>query len=1255
MPLPVILHPDVVDFLHTYSHDDLKESIGKCINKLRQQQFDGGLRVKKLKGITKRVWEARVTRAVRLIFTYDRSKKPDTGKAQTYIAVRDICSDHDDVSRRTKARTKSPDNQWLDSELVETIGSIETERNALPADERAAIEILETEELQISENFKDELLSNIQWRVLESESEWQQAIMQRNIDLPLKLTPEEYELVNLYGNLFLSGSAGTGKTTVGLYRLLKSLETFPATSKRLYVASNPVLVRDAEKQFKRLVDAGFSEVSSMFQFKTIRDLCSEILRTAGENYSEFDEVTYQIFLQLYSRHKDYKKYPPALVWNEIRSKIEGSCLKTDANLLTQKEYENLGRRTSIIRPNERHKIYRLAEWYREYLNKEGRFDEIDLARQVLKYIDCGKGDRYQMIVCDEVQDLTQIQLHLLMRLVTADAHLFFAGDLNQLVSPSGFRWENLKTEFFNTKRQVVQKTLNFNFRSVGTLVQLASQLLKLRSRLLEEKNNKLEPVVSSYGECARLIEASPNTLPTAVKQLYPEDAVLVRTEEDKTRLSNDFQSSFVFTIEEAKGLEFDTVFLVDFFTQNESLWKKALAGRSTIRNVERPQLQLELNLLYVAITRARRILNIWETSLSPVWSQKELAGFLQPINPESIRQTEVEPTPQMWRDRGSYYLMNELYRQAAECFEKSGDIQLKQESLAKLYLQERKYSEAIEFLKELNNWQQTAQIFEEQEKWNDAAIYWSKAGNTEKQRLCEIYALEAENKWEDAARKWEKIEKLEEAKKCWLKSNNNQKKAEIKAIEFEQKEQWIQAAEQYEFARMPNKAAESKAKEYEKKEQWQLAAEQYDLARMSEKARDCRNKHESLLDVKETKTFEENEQKRSPTEVSEREVISRIKHNAMTKRLTEKAYVYGSPVRSVHTLVCSHPKLFNRGFCHIETKKHQITLWSEGPFEQSSNYDTSLSGSLSFEREWSNQFTIEIVNGEIFHVQKRFTLSTLPDIDPNVSMRAMFTGEPVDRLEIEGLLSTKVADDLPPEEIWIQTPFTDAIHLQNLITLPIEEAISWMSKTLENRHTPATFAEDINRWYENGVRERVSRAVQYKREENFEAALSIYGDLFLEMPTWSALYSSVYKVLALSGKIDEAERAIQINALLLAVDYTFRKPAVPWDYSFDSHRATAKNDRYGLLAFWGFQDPTLLMHLGAITLLKEGKMDKIAKQGYLNSLRGQGSIIGCFSDEILQNKGREVLMEVPWQAISNKQNVMPLIEIVINQIEEICF
>jgi superfamily I DNA/RNA helicase len=783
MSLSIVLHPDVVSFLGEDLNSEITGNVWGCIEKLTERQFDRGLRVKKLKGINEKVWEARINKASRLIFTYKKSIRPDTGKPQTYIAVQDICLDHDDVSRRARARKINTDSQWLDADVVEMIGNIDFE-NTTPEYQNHLNQILskELENPQIDGDFVDELLGNIQWRVVESEEEWHKAIVQKDGDLPLKLSPEEYELVNIRGNLLLSGSAGTGKTTVGLYRLWKSLDTLKS-EKRLYVAYNKILVSNSKEQFARLTSQGNVETKSIFHFKTIKDLCLDILILAGESYRLEDEVTYQVFHQIYSRLPEREKpYPSSFIWDEIRSIIKGAHLEIDSkdsflssknNLLFPKNkyIEELGKkRSSTIPERDRHKVYKVAEWYQEYLRKENRFDEIDLARMTLQVIKKVNYDRYHLIVCDEVQDFTELQLKLLVSLAATDGNLFFAGDLHQMISPSGFRWGDLKKNFFGRHKHDVptEKILKFNFRSVDSLVNLANQVLNLRSRILKESIQKKEQPYSNYGENARLITAPLENLKPSLGNLNPEDAILVRSDENKQIFRKEFNSSFVFTIEEAKGLEFDTVFLVEFFKSHQLLWNKVFDSKRMLKESDIPELRLELNLLYVAVTRARRILNIWETEHSPVWNQEELINFVHSIDSESVKKDQIEPTIEMWVNRGIYYRDAGFYDQAIECFEKAGDEKLKLEVEVKLKLQARNYSEAVEILVYLQEWEQAAQIFERLMIWEKAAECWEQTGNSTNQKTCQAKIFENSFQWESAASLYEELGLQKDSNRCRL-------------------------------------------------------------------------------------------------------------------------------------------------------------------------------------------------------------------------------------------------------------------------------------------------------------------------------------------------------------------------------------------------------------------------------------------------------------------------------------------------------
>lgn len=206
------------------------------------------------------------------------------------------------------------------------------------------------------------------------------------------------------------------------------------------------------------------------------------------------------------------------------------------------------------------------------------------------------------------------------------------------------------------------------------------------------------------------------------------------------------------------------------------------------------------------------------------------------------------------------------------------------------------------------------------------------------------------------------------------------------------------------------------------------------------------------------------------------------------------------------------------------------------------------------------------------------------------------------------------------------------LSLQAFLSLPVEEAFQWIAKTLEERHSVISYQEDVDLWYKRGAYIQVSQAVQHKRQGEFDVALEIYDRLFQEMPTWAALYSSVYKVLAPAGRLKEAEVAIQVNALLLSIKYALYDSEL-WvtDHDFDLET----DNPYSVLAFWPAQDPAVLKHLGAMMMLKQQTLTPRAAKAYLNSIQGCGSTAGEPDEEILCYRGKEVLLEFPWATLSS--------------------
>ena len=804
MNLPIVVRKEVWVYLKSQGANFNKQ-VRQSIDKLQKKQSDSGSRRKKLIG-KRNVWEARINSASRLLYTY-RQSHDSNGEIKKFIAVETICKKHDDVSNQADIIGR---RNWRASEEPEVIGNSDLEYGLSSIDEQEEIDSWEAEDLGIRTELPDELLDTTHWLVLEpniieSEEEWQKEIDSES-DLRLRITMDESKVIHTDGNILLSGNAGTGKTTVGLYRLAQALQV-NNHSKCLYVAYNPILVKESKEQFKKL--SNNREDFPGLEFLTITDLCSQIIKNSREDF-DYRLIDYSYFYQHYSKNLKSKKYRPSLVWNEIRSIIKGAKLNNSNNtgLMTQSEYEDLGRnRSEVIEATDRPEIYQLAKWYQKHLNRNSEkiADEMDLAQKTLQLINCKEHNIFTLIICDEAQDLVEVQLEILIKLLAKNGKILFAGDINQMISPSGFRWADLKTRLhLNKLTRPIEVELPFNFRSTANLVSLSISILRLKSQILYGTRSKIELPVKTSGKIARLVQASSED----IKQinLGAADAIIVRTEERKEKLTKILGIQLIFTIEESKGLEFDTVYLVDFFENSSELWTKFLSNSSYISDTDKkrstPELRLEFNLLYVAITRARRIINICEPQISYLWSRPEISESLVKMGVEEAFCEAQSTTRQDWYQAAIYYRDARRLGIALECASKSENETLKQEIELEIELGylpvDCTFEEVARLLINANKYSKAAEYFEKAQFWQDASKAWEMAGNFLQKSECQIkYLIEKgdnqeaakilvsigryteaeqilgfENYWDNAADIWNKMGDKKRQEKCLLKSAN---------------------------------------------------------------------------------------------------------------------------------------------------------------------------------------------------------------------------------------------------------------------------------------------------------------------------------------------------------------------------------------------------------------------------------------------------------------------------------------------------
>ena len=102
---------------------------------------------------------------------------------------------------------------------------------------------------------REEITGGVRWyvlpeRLLLDEAQWQELMDRGAEELELKLTAEQYAVVRAPGPVLLSGSAGSGKTTIAVHRLAAALGT-AAGVRALYLTYSPWLRDHAAPALRR--------------------------------------------------------------------------------------------------------------------------------------------------------------------------------------------------------------------------------------------------------------------------------------------------------------------------------------------------------------------------------------------------------------------------------------------------------------------------------------------------------------------------------------------------------------------------------------------------------------------------------------------------------------------------------------------------------------------------------------------------------------------------------------------------------------------------------------------------------------------------------------------------------------------------------------------------------------------------------------------------------------------------------------------
>lgn len=304
--------------------------------------------------------------------------------------------------------------------------------------------------------------------------------------------------------------------------------------------------------------------------------------------------------------------------------------------------------------SEREILYRFVKLeYSNHLISTSKFDDNDLARLIIKKTLLTPNEsKFDKVLVDEVQDLTEIQISALIHLCKSPDGLFLAGDVSQVINPTFFHQGRLgfifKTFFGFPNLETL--TLNENYRNSENIVRVLDELLRIRRATIgryaydiEEVSTNLEkrdglPIFLNLDsfEMIKIIESwlgVPNVAIIVASQSTKKDLIR-QTGADANDALN------IYTVQEIKGQEFDKVISYNMASFYTEYWQEISNNVVKRGTDEALQYRFYFNTLYVALTRGRTNLYLFEERQNLAIIQ-QLVQYFEEVKENALEITNV--------------------------------------------------------------------------------------------------------------------------------------------------------------------------------------------------------------------------------------------------------------------------------------------------------------------------------------------------------------------------------------------------------------------------------------------------------------------------------------------------------------------------------------------------------------------------------------------------------------------------------------
>ncbi len=439
------------------------------------------------------------------------------------------------------------------------------------------------------------------------------------------LHPSQRSLVerDCSGPTRVSGSAGTGKTIVGLHRAVYLAHLYPH-AKILLTTFSPALSNALAIKLERLV-GNEGAIKDRIEVKAIRDAAKELYTANYGPPKIVDAGKVRSHLIATANQQCPGKFADAFLWSEWSEVVDPWQLTTwDA----YREVPRLGRKTRLGSKQREH-LWHIFEIVHHWLEAQQALTWAGVFRQVTDDLTSNGDYPYTFAVVDEAQDMGVAELRFFATIGSQRPDsLFFTGDLGQRIFQQPFSWKALGVDIRGRSH-----TLTINYRTSHQIRASADRLLPSSISDVDGNYEDRRHTVSVFNGPAPAVEIhdSPDDEIASVGEwianhltlgLQPEEiGVFVRDRPQLERAIAAIKSAgatpvelddhiacapgriAVSTMHLAKGLEFRAVVVMacddEVIPQQERI--ESVTDEADLEEVY----NTERHLLYVALTRAR--------------------------------------------------------------------------------------------------------------------------------------------------------------------------------------------------------------------------------------------------------------------------------------------------------------------------------------------------------------------------------------------------------------------------------------------------------------------------------------------------------------------------------------------------------------------------------------------------------------------------------------------------------------------------